>query len=169
LSGPDLHCVSHRSRVLITLILGWIAGALSASSLRADDLVSPLSLSSAQRIVVARAFAPTLVFHPLENYLPTSSMVPLGAEAGPETWRVRVARYQALSSAEKLQRAAVAYRVFSRVRRGRSEVVVEYWCYYVYNEFMVRGGWRVSISLKSAGMNLVIRRRARLPLISASK
>ena len=31
------------------------------------------------------------------------------------------------------------------------------------------GGWRVSISLKSAGMNLVIRRRARLPLISASK
>ena len=31
------------------------------------------------------------------------------------------------------------------------------------------GGWRASISLKSAGMNLVWRRRARLPLISASK
>ena len=30
------------------------------------------------------------------------------------------------------------------------------------------GGWRASMSLKSAGMNLVMRRRARLPLISAS-
>jgi len=31
------------------------------------------------------------------------------------------------------------------------------------------GGWRVSMSLKSAGMNLTIRRRGELPLISASK
>ena len=31
--------------------------------------------------------------------------------------------------------------MFSRIRRGRTEVVVEYWCYYVYNSFTVRGGW----------------------------
>jgi hypothetical protein len=31
------------------------------------------------------------------------------------------------------------------------------------------GGWRVSVGLKSAGVNLTILRRARLPDISASK
>jgi hypothetical protein len=31
------------------------------------------------------------------------------------------------------------------------------------------GGWRASIRRKSAGMNLVMRRRAEFPLISASK
>jgi hypothetical protein len=38
-------------------------------------------------------------------------------------------------------RAALGYRVFSRVDRGQTEIVVEYWCYYVYNEFTVRGTW----------------------------
>ena len=31
--------------------------------------------------------------------------------------------------------------MFSRVERGRLEVIVEYWFYYVYNTFTVRGGW----------------------------
>jgi hypothetical protein len=61
--------------------------------------------------------------------------------AGPEGWRARVARYRALSPAEKLQQASLGYRVFSRVKRGRLEVVIEYWCYYVFNAFTVRGGW----------------------------
>ena len=94
---------------------------------------------------MATAFAPTLVFHPLEEYFPTNS-VPLSAyddlfTAQPEGWPARVARYRGLSATEKLQRAAIAYRVFSRVERGRLEVVIEYWCYYVYNAFTVRGGW----------------------------
>src|SRR6185436_17043245 len=46
-----------------------------------------------------------------------------------------------LSPAEKLHRAALGYRVFSRFDRGQIEVVVEYWCYYVFNEFTVRGTW----------------------------
>ena len=68
-------------------------------------------------------------------------MPPRGVDTAPEAWRTRFAQYRALSPAEKLERAALGYRVFSRVRRGRTEVVVEYWCYYVYNSFTVRGGW----------------------------
>ena len=47
----------------------------------------------------------------------------------------------ALSRDAKLAIASVAYRVFSRVDRGEIEVVVEYWCHYVYNEYTVRVGW----------------------------
>src|SRR4029077_18752464 len=92
---------------------------------------------------------PILVFHPLEHYFPTSSMLPLGPEAGTEPSRpgleglsLRVDSYRALSLAAKLQRAALGYRVFTRPDRdGPMQVVVEYWCYYVYNEFTVRGTW----------------------------
>ena len=76
-------------------------------------------------------------------------MFPLGAGAVPpaarevklETWSRRVAGYRELSLAEKLQRAALGYRVFSRLERGQTEIVVEYWCYYVYNAFTARGTW----------------------------
>ena len=60
---------------------------------------------------------------------------------GLESWQARVDRYRGLSREEKLARAALGYRVFSRIHEGRAEVVVEYWCYYVYNEFTVRGAW----------------------------
>jgi len=60
---------------------------------------------------------------------------------GLENWQARVDRYRGLSREEKLARAALGYRVFSRIHQGRAEVVVEYWCYYVYNEFTVRGAW----------------------------
>ena len=126
--------------------------------LEAADAPIPLRLSAAQQATVARAFAPTLVFHPLERYFPISPMLRLGADsvlavaragqgdqqtalAGLEAWPTRVAGYRALSLAQKLQRAALGYRVFSRVDRGKSEIVVEYWSYYVYNEFTVRGTW----------------------------
>jgi hypothetical protein len=96
-------------------------------------------LSDAQRTAIAAAFAPTLLLHPLEKYAPTS---PMGASDDvPEGWRARVAGYEALTQDAKLQQAAIGYRVFSRTRHGIAEVVVEYWCYYVYNAFTVRGGW----------------------------
>lgn len=53
----------------------------------------------------------------------------------------RVARYRELSAAGKIDHAALQYRVFSRRSRGRVEIVAEYWCYYVYNAFTVRGAW----------------------------
>ena len=61
---------------------------------------------------------------------------------GLETRPTRVAGYGGLLQADKLSRAALGYRVFSRLdHRDRLEIVVEYWCYYVYNEFTVRGTW----------------------------
>lgn len=128
-------------RAFFAVIVCWAAGGFTARHLYAAESPSPLDLSVAQRGAIARAFAPVLVMHPLEEYLPVSSMFPRDGDAAPEAWRTRVARYRALSPEEKLARTALGYRVFSRVRRGRTEVVVEYWCYYVYNSFTVRGGW----------------------------
>ena len=142
-------------RALVTLILSLVAAAFTPGNVRAAEPLFVLDLSPAQRAAVARAFAPTLVLHPLENYFPTSSMFPLGDDAvlrvdgngravlpvGLESWQARVDRYRGLSREEKLARAALGYRVFSRIHQGRAEVVVEYWCYYVYNEFTVRGAW----------------------------
>jgi hypothetical protein len=123
----------------------WICILIATVSAETTPSVPPLVLSAAQRAAIARVFAPTLMFHPLEEYFPTNS-IPLSPHDGlftaqPEGWPARVERYRALSTDEKLQRAAVAYRVFSRMQRGRREVVVEYWCYYVFNAFTVRGGW----------------------------
>jgi hypothetical protein len=123
----------------------WTSVLIATVSAEATPAVTPLVLLEAQRAAIARVFAPTLLFHPLEEYFPTNSM-PLSAYDGlftaqPEGWPARVERYRSLSATEKLDRASVAYRVFSRVQRGRLEVVVEYWCYYVFNAFTVRGGW----------------------------
>ena len=127
--------------VVFALVVWWAAGGLTPHRLHAAASVSPLVLSGAQRAAIARAFAPTLVLHPLEEYFPISSMFPHGADTAPEAWPTRVSHYRALSLAEKLERSALGYRVFSRVQHGRTEVVVEYWCYYIYNSFTVRGAW----------------------------
>lgn len=97
----------------------------------------PQSLTSAEQLAIATAFAPTLVFHPDEQYFPMSSMAP----GAPESWNARFAAYQGLSQAEKLARATLAYRVFPRVEGAETEIIVEYWCYYVFNEYTIRGAW----------------------------
>ena len=146
-------------RVSVTRLLVFVAVAMSCGDANAAALPSPLTLTANQAASVARAFAPILVFHPLERYFPISPMMRLGHNVVPsgagdggdearttpdglETWPTRVAGYGALSQADKLSRAALGYRVFSRLdHRDRLEIVVEYWCYYVYNEFTVRGTW----------------------------
>jgi hypothetical protein len=128
-------------RAFFLLICWWAAGGFTAQHLHAAESLSAPVLSPNEREAIARAFAPTLVLHPLEEYLPLSSMLPLGDDITPDPWPTRVARYKELSPEEKRARAALGYRVFSRVHRGRTEVVAEYWCYYVYNSFIVRGGW----------------------------
>ena len=123
--------------------------ALTCGRLEAAEALAPPEFSPAERAAIGLAFAPILVFHPLEHYFPTSSMLSLSAEDGTEpsrpgleVWSLRVDSYRALSLAAKLQRAALGYRVFTRADRdGPMQVVVEYWCYYVYNEFTVRGTW----------------------------
>ena len=120
-------------------IFGLLFAALLRVPLHAADTSEPVVLSAAERAAIGRAFAPMLVFHPLEDYLPTSPMFPfdsddlpafhgegapgvrnlLGSQAG------RAAHYRTLSAEEKIAHAAVEYRVFSRMSRERVEVVVE--------------------------------------------
>lgn len=110
--------------------------ALSSREASAESPALPV-LTAAQQIAIARGFAPTLLFHSQEPYLPTSAI------AGPvlEPWPVRVQQYSALTTQEKLDRATLAYRVFPRFEDGQIEIVVEYWCYYVYNAYRIRGAW----------------------------
>jgi hypothetical protein len=116
-----------------------IAGQLSQPP-AAHAETAPV-LSQVQQLALARVYAPTLVFHPQEHYFPTASMPPPDGDGALAAWSSRVDQYRALTTADKLRRAALAYRVFTRIDDGHREVVVEYWCYYVYNAYTVRGGW----------------------------
>jgi hypothetical protein len=122
--------------VTLTGMLGFSSPAIASDR---PDAIPDLSVE--QQVTLARAFAPTLVFHPEEEYFPVSSMDSLTGDGPVEGWASRVGQYRALSPEEKLRRAALAYRVFSRVRDGHAEVVVEYWCHYVYNAFSARVAW----------------------------
>ena len=142
--------LSLRNAVLGFVLLGAAGGTLPAAA--AERTVV---LSTAERSAIARAFAPVLVFHPLEEYFPTSPVFPLDSsrvlEAAEEhlldlrtrlgSHSERAAHYRALSIDEKVRRSAVQYRVFSRLVDGRAEVVAEVPCYYVFNQFSVRVPW----------------------------
>lgn len=134
------HRHSRMRHTYLTSVIALVALGLWPHTLEAEPGVPPL-LSSSQQLSLARVFAPTLVFHVDEEYFPTSSMPSSAAGTAVEGWSSRLDQYRALSPLEKLSRAALAYRVFSRVQHGEVEVVVEYWCYYAYNAFTLRGGW----------------------------
>ena len=108
--------------VLAILTLG-VPSAARASS----------PLTPAEQLSIARQFAPVLVFHPEEQYFPVSSLYESDSAVSD-----RVDDYRALSRDGKLSLAAIGYRVFPRIERGEPEIVVEYWCHYVYNEYSVR-------------------------------
>jgi hypothetical protein len=137
------------------LLLAWTFCALVPATLEADD--SPVSppLFSAEKTAIARAFAPLFIFHPDEQYFPVSSAFPMtleddvdaemmassGAREQLGSPEERAERYVALPHQKRVSLAAVGYRVFTRFRHGETEVVVEYWCHYVYNAFTIRGTW----------------------------
>ena len=116
-----------------------VAGLLGQPA-AADSKSLPV-LSPTQQSILAHVFAPTLVFHRDEEFFPVSSITTSTGERVPDHWSSRVDQYRALSIADKLDRSALAYRVFTREQGGHLEVVVEYWCYYVYNAYTVKGGW----------------------------
>jgi len=121
-----------------TLVVAAVA-ALSLAGSRpasADETLSP-----SEQAAIARAFAPVLVFHRDEDFFPLNSRDGIAAAGDLEGVRDRVAKYAALSPADRLSRAAVGYRVFSRIERGAETVVVEFWCHYLYNAYTVRVGW----------------------------
>jgi len=113
--------------------------------------------SEAEGLELARRHAPVLVFHPDEDFFPTSPIYPLeaasrgdAAEAAEEfgdgelsradalrllgTAEQRREAYRALSQREKSRLATVYYRVDER----DDAVIVEYWLYYVWNEYRAR-------------------------------
>ena len=106
--------------------------------------------------VLARAFAPTLVFHIDERFLPVSPLFPvdsflaLNDRAAAEalgTPADRTHRYLQLSRDQQLGQAALSYRVFRESFSTPRRLVVEYWCHYVFNEYMFRGSilpWRAT-------------------------
>jgi hypothetical protein len=116
-----------------------VVGALSQPA-RAHAGPAPV-LSHAQQLALARRYAPTLVFHPQEQYFPTNVMSSVDGDGAIGAWSSRVEQYSVQDMATKLRHGALAYRVFTRIEDDHVEVVVEYWCYYVYNSFTVRGGW----------------------------
>ena len=145
---------SHMFRRL-ALVLVWTFSLLVPAMLEADESASSLPLFRAEQAAIARAFAPVFIFHPDEQYFPISSMFPMtlgtdldsapvptsGAREQLGRAAERAARYDALPKETKLALAAVGFRVFSRFKHGESEVIVEYWCHYVYNQFTIRGSY----------------------------
>jgi len=112
-----------RLAAVVLAILTLVPAAVRASS----------PLTPAEQLSIARQFAPVLVFHPEEQYFPVSSLYESDSAVSD-----RVDHYRTLSRDGKLSLAAIGYRVFPRTERGESEIVVEYWCHYVYNEYSVR-------------------------------
>lgn len=125
-----------RCQRLVTLVIALAVPALSPGRLDAGP-ADGRELSAAQQLAIARAFAPTLVFHPSELYFPISAI----GSTPTEGWSARVDQYRALSTPGKLSRAALAYRVFPRPDDRQADIIVEYWCYYVYNAYAIHGGW----------------------------
>jgi membrane-associated phospholipid phosphatase len=121
-----------------TLVVAAVAALSLAGShpASADE-----TLSSSEQTAIARAFAPVLLFHRDEAFFPLNSQDGIAAASDLEAVRDRVAKYVAMSQGDRLARAAVGYRVFSRIVRGADTVVVEYWCHYLYNAYTVRVGW----------------------------
>jgi len=119
-----------------------VAAAVAALSFMVSrTAVANETLSPSEQTAIARAFAPVLVFHRDEDFFPLNSSDGIAGAGDLEGVRDRVAKYVALPLSDRLVRAAVGYRVFSRVERGRETVVVEYWCHYLYNAYTVRVGW----------------------------
>jgi hypothetical protein len=125
--------------VLLILMLGGLT-----SELRAEDK----DLPAAEQSQLAEQFAPVLVFHPDERYFPTNPLFPIEPaimrdDAGlpfsilgtPDS---RTAFYRELSIEEKAKIATVYYRAYPARSSGQPVVVLEYWFYYVRNEYRVR-------------------------------
>jgi len=131
-----------------TLAFLWIlAGSLTlhAETLPTGAPQTLPKLTAAEQSRLAAQFAPVLIFHPDEQYFPTSPLYPLNTEklASPlstlGTPESRIAAYRSLPLAEKEKLATVFYRAYPAVVSGESVVVLEYWFYYVQNDYRVRG------------------------------
>lgn len=98
---------------------------------------------------LAQQFAPVLVFHNDEKFFPVSPLFSFDTKAPISdkestlrrlgTTESRSAAYLEMNLAEKAKVATVHYRAYPAKRDGRNVVVLEYWFYYVRDEYRVRG------------------------------
>jgi hypothetical protein len=106
-------------------------------------------LSADEQARLAQQFAPVLVFHSAEKFFPVSPFFSFDTKAPLSdkettlrrlgTTESRTAAYLEMNLAERSKVATVHYRAYPAKRDGRSVVVLEYWFYYVRDEYRVRG------------------------------
>ena len=102
-------------------------------------------LTPVEQAQLARQFAPVLVFHPEEQYFPTNPLFPLNTESRESrlsslgTPDSRIQAYRSLRLTEKGKLATVFYRAYPAWVSDEPVVVLEYWFYYVQNDYRVRG------------------------------
>ena len=137
-----------RRIALLVLAVVWIlplSGVAEAAS----------ALTEVEERALAQRFAPVLVFHPEERFFPTSPLFQLADDEQIPHEPARTPRaavdllgtpqgrreqYLALTLPEKLGLATVYYRMRSLSQNSGSAIVIEYWFYYVWNEYSVRPG-----------------------------
>jgi hypothetical protein len=128
--------------------VGAVAENSSNLGSRTEETHQSDLLSQKEATALVNRFAPTLLFHPDERYFPCSPVFPLDGEhnrgisgqARLGTAEYRNASYLALSLEEKAELARVYYRV-RYLRQGPEEgLIIDYWLYYIWNKYRVRGG-----------------------------
>jgi hypothetical protein len=140
--------IRHRAPTLRILVFLWIlcgSFALHAETLPSTAVPTLPKLTAPEQARLAAQFAPVLVFHPEEEYFPTSPLYPLSTGSANSrlallgTPESRIGAYRTLTLAEKEKLATVFYRAYPARVSGESVVVLEYWFYYVQNDYRVRG------------------------------
>jgi hypothetical protein len=105
-------------------------------------------LSADVKARLAQQFAPVLVFNSAEKFFPVSPFFSFDTKAPITdkestlrrlgTTESRTATYLEMSLADKAKLATVHYRAYPAKRNGKNVVVLEYWFYYVRDEYRVR-------------------------------
>jgi len=119
--------------------------SISVAELHAEEPI----LSAEKQARLAQQFAPVLVFHSAEKFFPASPLFSFDATAPTSdkettlrllgTTESRAADYLELNLAEKAKLATIHYRAYQARWAGRPVIVLEYWFYYVRDEYRVRG------------------------------
>jgi len=97
---------------------------------------------------LAERFAPVLFFHPSEKYFPCSPLFPLEYRSLDQDSRIsllgtpesRREIYLSFNLEEKARLATIYYRAYPLREDPYEEVVLEFWLYFVQNEYRARGG-----------------------------
>ncbi|MFC2172182.1 hypothetical protein ACFLU6_06070 [Acidobacteriota bacterium] len=114
----------------------------------AEAVTSSEELTETQTVSLAERFAPVLVFHPDEQFFPSSPLFSLSQGPLDEcsivdilgTPEQRREKYLSLTLHEKARTTTVYYRVHKLPRQTGEAVVIEYWFYYVWNTYFARPG-----------------------------